>query len=87
MKLPDQEQQLTIITVVLRTVLWLLFIGFIVIDALVNSMSADGLYWLPWIGVGALFTWQMDTYISEDRFFPVLLLFVPFMVLADFVQG
>jgi hypothetical protein len=88
MKVPSQKQQLIIVTIALRVVVWLVFILFILADGIANSRTiSDALYWLPWVGIGLLFAVSLDDFITDDRSIGVVLLALPYYVLADFVQG
>ena len=88
MKLPTQEQQLTIITIALRGAVWLVWMLFIAIDGIGNSRTIQAaMYWLPWVGIGLFFAWCLDGFIRDDRGLRAFLLAFPFYVVADFVQG
>lgn len=65
----------------IRWIIWAIWLFLIALDGL--SM---GLSWLPWVGIGLLFVWQMDSWFREDKIFRMTLLILPYLVLADFVQ-
>jgi hypothetical protein len=66
----------------IRVVIWLIWLALIAIDGL--SM---GLSWLPWVGIGFLLAWQLDTWFRQDEIGKAVVLLVPYMVLADFVMS
>ncbi|HFC92061.1 MAG TPA: hypothetical protein ENJ51_04535 [Leucothrix mucor] len=87
MKLPTQQQQLTIITLALRGAVWLVWILFIALDGIGNSKTLlAAMYWLPWVGIGLFFAWCLDGFIRDDKALHVFLLVFPFYVVANFVQ-
>ena len=88
MKVPTQQQQLSLVTTALRGAVWLVWILFIAIDGIGNSQTIESaMYWLPWVGIGLLFAWTLDRWIRYDRALRAFLLAFPFYVVADFVQG
>ena len=66
----------------IRLIIWSMWLGLIAIDGL--SM---GWGWLPWVGMGFLFAWQLDYWFRTNEIGKAMLLVIPYMVLADFVQS
>jgi multidrug transporter EmrE-like cation transporter len=66
----------------IRAVIWSIWLFLIAIDGLSMGWS-----WLPWVGIGLLFAWQMDSWFREDKLFRMSLLILPYLVLADLVQN
>ena len=87
-KLPSPEKQLSMVTIALRVIVWGIWLGFIALDAVLASHSVnEALFWLPWVAMGLLMAWTLDTWIVQDKALHVVLLAMPFFVLSDFVQG
>ena len=72
----------TVLFWVIRLVIWGIWLGLIAVDGL--SM---GFKWLPWVGVGLLFAWQLDYWFRINEIGKAIVLIVPYMVLADFVMS
>ena len=66
----------------IRIAIWLIWLLLIAIDGLSMGWS-----WLPWVGIGFLFAWQMDYWFRTNEIGKLLMLFVPYMVLTDFVMS
>ena len=88
MKKPNHQQQIFIITTLLRLFIWLIWIALIAVDGLGASISLkEAMYWLPFVGMGLLMAWALDSFIRDDQLGRAFLLALPYLVLADFVQG
>ena len=88
MKKPTHKQQLFIITTLLRLSIWIIWIALIAVDGLGASINtSEALYWLPFVGMGLLMAWVLDGFIRDDQLGRAFMVAIPYLVLADFVQG
>ena len=77
-----KTQQILIITTLLRASVWLVWFFLIALDGL-----SESLYWLPFVGMGLLMAWVLDGFIRDEYLGRAFMLSLPYLVLADFVQG
>jgi len=88
MKALNQKQQLNLITALLRGAVWLIWVLLIALDGLGASINiSEAMYWLPFVGMGLLMAWSLDGFIRDDQIGRLLIFIIPYLVLADFVQG
>ena len=88
MKKPSHKQQLFIVTILLRFSIWFIWIALIAVDGIGASISpSEAVYWLPFIAMGLLMAWVLDGFIRDEQLGRAFMLVLPYLVLADFVQG
>jgi len=88
MEKPNHQQQLFIITTLLRFSIWMIWIALIAVDGLGASINtSEAVYWLPFIAMGLFMAWMLDGFIRDEQLGRAFISAIPYLVLADFVQG
>ena len=83
-----EDKYLFLIETAMRFVVWLFFVGGILMDALMLSATTkQALFWIPFVLMGFFFVWCIDGFIKRQQMGRLFFYIVPYFVLVDFVGG